>query len=161
MMKRISVIFCVMCFGISFWTIFRLNKKVEMIQSNYTLLQSTCEQLSNKMAEYIWASEPLSVEEVETFQHNLEILTEFYGLPSNRLTEIAKYCYSLKRSGQMESSWITSVSEHKIPENSYYSIEIVTEDEEHYWFNFDYNSSFIYAIFKGTNNKTLLYGVIE
>lgn len=140
--------------------IFKLNQKIDLLQSDYDLLQSDYNYLSDMIAERDLMSAPLTVKEVETFQHNLDVLTEFYGIPSNRPTAIAEQCYTLKRRRQMESSWITSVTEHKIPENSYYCIEIITEDEQHYWFDFRYETSEICAIHKGESKDTLLYAVV-
>ena len=104
---------------------------------------------------------PLSAEEVETFQHNMDILTDFCGQYTERPEKIAKACFMLKRYEKMNSARIASVESRDISTGSLFCIKVITEDGEHYWFEFLYSSGSIESIWKGENKETFLYGVVQ
>ena len=166
-MKKIFIIILILCFSLTLIAFFTLNQRIstlqadyDQLQDNYASLQSDYDYLSYKIKEHMTAVIPLTVDEVETYQHNLDTLNAFYGVPSERPAAIASRCFSLQREGRMSSAWITDIIKHDIPSKNYYCIEIITGDGEHYSFCFEYNSAHIYAIFKGENEETLLYGEV-
>lgn len=162
-MKKGSIvitIILILCIIFAIIKIERLNSTVEALDSVISNMESNYNTLLRAVNRNIIFSVPLTTEEAETFCHNINILNELYGRESMRSVEIANQCFSLKRNSDMESAWIENVIEHTNHIN-YYRIEIVTDDGEHYWFEFDYDSSFVYAIHKGENRETLLFGIVE
>ena len=166
-MKKSFIVILILCFCLVLFITFMLNKRIstlqdnyDQLQDNYASLQSDYDYLSYRFKEHMTAVTPITVDEVETYQHNLDTLNAFYGVPSERPAAIASRCFSLQREGSMSSARIKNIIKHDIPSRNYYCIEIITEDDEHYSFHFEYNSANIYAIFKGENDETLLYGEV-
>jgi len=160
-MKKVLAGILIIGFVLSAFSLFFTNRKLDSILNKYNDLSKELDSLSCKVSEQLTAVIPLSLFEVETFQHNIEILEAFYGVPSDRPAAIANACFGLKRDCKMASAWIEEIQEYNIPENNYYCIRIITDDKESYWFSFEYDSSYIYMIRKGDDKETLLYGVIE
>ena len=151
-MKKIliNLILCVSIILIFLMHHNRFERKYDELSNNVNIL-------SQRLANYITTDAPLSVAEVETFQHNIDVLNNFYGRTSNRSTAIANQCITLKRAGSMGSARIVEVKEHNNSSKREYWLEILTDDNEHYWFWFEYDSSYIYAALKGENKDVLLF----
>ena len=146
----------VLCIIFLLITVYKQKEVVNTLKISLATLQSDYEKLEQNRIKDIIFTKPLSKEEAETFLHNLEMVNELYEYESLRALEIANKCFSLSREGKMESSWIESVIEH----NNYYeayTIEIITSNDEHFWFQFYNDSSNTFSIKKGDNREILLY----
>lgn len=157
-MKKILIAILVLCFFITFWMLIMLNGKINTLQAEINILRDGHDRLSGEVDRKIAESAPLTIEEVETFQHNIDILNDLYPAPRDLPVTIARQCFTLQRNGKMESSRIINVVNHTPPEER--SVEIITEDGEHYWFLF-YESGSIHTISKGENKETLLFAIVE
>ena len=158
-MKKTLIVICALYFLFTSCMLIFLNTKLDTVQASCNQLQDQYIGLSMRLREYDAQSVTLTEEEVRILQHNLEILNEFSAQPYYNSLLLAKECHTLKRSGKMESSWISSVQIHTTP---VHHTEIVTNDGEHYWFQFDNSSGDGFSsIFKGVNRETTLYIEIE
>lgn len=174
-MKKAWIVFCIVlaiCLVFLFTVLLLLGKQMTSLQAEYeqlTILVSECvseeesilvqESIPTKESmptnEIIPLSVPLSVDEAETYQHNIRMLDELFGHKDIRSEIIADQCYVLKREGEMKSSRIASFVEHVDTE----MIGFITQGGEYYWFSFSGNS--IYAILRGADRKEILFAIIE
>lgn len=150
----VLAVILVICLSFSVFSFINLNKKINAIQNDYN-------NLFQMLYSHLIETEPLSASEVETFQHNMDILTDFCGQYTERPEKIAKACFMLKRYEKMNSARIVAVEERDILTRSFYCIKVITEDEEHYWFLFLYSSDSIDSIWKGEKKETFIYGVVQ
>lgn len=164
-MKKVLIAINVLCFVLVFWMLIWINSKNsdlqdenDIIQAEYDQFRAEYDRFSSEINENISEAMPLTFEEVETIQHNMDVLKEFYGVLDEHPAVIAQRLFNLKRKGDMESSWIVSIEEHTEP---YTCIEIITLDGEHYWFGFEGETTFLVLILKGEDRGKLLYGVVE
>ena len=159
-MKKAIIGISAICIGLLILVFALFYMKIDSMQADYNTLAQNYNALSQHIADFNEAA-PLSASEVETFQHNMDILTDFCGQYTERPEKIANACFLLKRNCQMNSARIVEVEERDIQTGSFYCIRAITEDGETYWFHFLYDSASIRAIFKGENQESLLFGVVE
>ena len=151
---------CVLCFVFTFGMMIKLNKSIDALKTEINTLQEDYDNLSDNVDRKIAEAAPLSVGEINIFKHNLDFLNEIYGFSSNWSGVIANQCHTLKRNGKMESSKIIRAIKHNNSKGYTDCMEIITEDEEHYWFEY-YGENSIAVIYKGAQRETVLYAVIQ
>ena len=150
----IIAIILVIGLGFSIFSFNNLNKKINAIQNDYN-------NLFQMQFSHLIETAPLSAEEVETFQHNMNMLTDYTGTRRQRAETVARACFMLKRYEKMNSARIASVENRDIYTGTFFCIKVITEDGEHYWFLFLYSSDSIDSIWKGEKKETFIYGVVQ
>lgn len=161
-MKRNTVFRIIICCVtailafVTVYTLCKFDKTIKDYEAKVEMLEEDYEKLLSAVNRDIIYSTPLKTEEAEAFSHNVLTVNSFYGFKSLRSVEIANKCFSLKREGKMESSWIDSLKEHT-DYMSYYCMEVITDDGQHYWFHFEYEGSGILKIYKGENKESIIY----
>ena len=142
-MKKITMAILVAFLSLSFFTQILLNKKINSLQAEIKAIQDDYDLFTLEMRQNISSAAPLTSRELIIIQENMTLLNDFFGSQSERPAIVAQQLFVLDRSKKIETASISQIKKHTEP---YICYEIITLDDEHYWFTFIDDTSTISSI---------------
>ena len=157
-MRKITIAILVAFLILSFFMQITLNKKINYLQAEIKSIQEDYSLFVMEMRQNISSATPLTSRELIIIQENMTLLNDFFGSQSELPAVIAQQLFILERSKKIETASISQIKKHTKP---YISYEIITLDDEHYWFTFLANTSTISSILKGVDKESVIFAAVD